>query len=78
METKNLRTMARETAELALQLAALPAEGRVEIQVLNDLEQLAARIMMEASIARAAVRVVESKGIGESRGMWRIVQPLRP
>jgi hypothetical protein len=78
METKNLRTMARETAELALQLAALPAEGRVEIQVLNDLEQLAARIMMEASMARAAVRVVESKGIGESRGMWRIVQPLRP
>jgi len=70
--------MARETAELALQLAALPADGRTEVQVLSDIEQLAARILKEASMARAAVRAVESKGIGESRGMWRIVQPLRP
>jgi hypothetical protein len=80
METRNLRTMARETAELALQLAALPADGfRTDAQALSDIEQLAARILKEASMARTASRVVgETKGVGETRGMWRIIQPARP
>jgi hypothetical protein len=53
METRNLRSMARETAELALQLAALPAEGlRNDLQALEDIELLAKRILNEASSAR--------------------------
>jgi hypothetical protein len=73
METRNLKSMARETAELALQLAGLPTDGRTEAQALYDIEQLASRIMKEAATARnAAVRPV-----GESRGIWRVMQPAR-
>jgi hypothetical protein len=92
METRNLRTMARETAELALQLAALPADGlRTDAQALSDLEHLAARILKEASTARAANRVMgetrtflgenralgETRAVGETRGIWRVMQPAR-
>ena len=72
METKTLRNMARETAELALQLAALPVEGlRNDVQALNDIEQLATRILREASTARADT----VRNVGETRGMWRAIQP---
>jgi hypothetical protein len=67
--------MARETAELALQLAALPADGlRNEVQALDEIEQLAARIMKEASMVRTGAM----QSAGQTRGMWRVMQPTRP
>jgi hypothetical protein len=74
-ETRDLRSMARQTAELALQLAALPADGfRSDVQVLTELEQLAALIMREASTVRSGAMQTAA----ETRGMWRVMQPTRP
>ena len=73
IDTKILKSMARETAELALQLAALPAEGlRSEHQALADLEYLALRILKEATVARTA----SARGVGELRGQWRVADLL--
>jgi hypothetical protein len=73
IETKVLKSMARETAELALQLAALPAEGlRTDHQALADLEYLALRILKEATTARTA----SVRGVGERRGMFRVADLL--
>lgn len=75
IETRDLRSIARQTAELALQLAALPADGlRNDVQALDEIEQLASRIMREASTVRAGA----TQTAGETRGMWRIMQPIRP
>ena len=75
METGILRNMARETAELALQLAALPSEGlRNGAQALEEIEQLAKRILKEASTARTGT----IRDVGETRGMWRAIQLVRP
>jgi hypothetical protein len=75
IDTRDLRSMARETAELALQLAALPADGlRNDTQALNEIELLAGRIMREASTVRAGA----TQTAGETRGMWRVMQPVRP
>jgi hypothetical protein len=64
--------MAREVAELALQLAALPADGlRYDLQALSDVEYMALRILKEATAARAG----NVRPIGESSGTWRAVQP---
>ena len=64
--------MAREVAELALELASLPADGRhCDLQALSDVEYLALRILKEASAARAG----NVRGVGESSGVWRAVQP---
>ena len=72
IETRTLKSMARETAEMALLLAALPADGlRNDHQALSDVEYLALRILKEASNARAA----SLRGVGETRGMWRAVHP---
>ena len=71
-ETRNLKAMAREVADLALQLAALPADGlRCDLQALADVEHMAMRILKEATAARAA----NVRPIGESSGTWRAVQP---
>jgi hypothetical protein len=65
--------MARETAELALLLAALPSQGSCnDIEALSEIEYLALRILKEAS----AVRTEVARGAGETRGMWRAVQPV--
>lgn len=75
IETRDLRSMARQTAELALQLAALPADGlRIDVEALIDIEQLAGRIMMEAPTVRAGA----TRTACEVRGMWRVMQPIRP
>lgn len=72
IETKNLKSMAREIAELALQLAALPADGlRYDVQALSDIEYAALRILKEATAARAG----NVRPIGESSGVWRVMQP---
>lgn len=72
VETRVLKGLARETAELALLLAGLPADGlRNDLQALSDLEYLALRILKEATSARAG----NVHAVGESSGIWRAVQP---
>ena len=69
-DTSNLRSMAREVADLALRLAAIPADGsRQDQQVLSEIEVIAARILKEASKARAG----NERTIGETSGMWRVL-----
>ena len=63
--------MAREVAELALELAALPVDGLRSEQALSDVEYLALRILKEATAARAG----NVRNVGESSGVWRAVQP---
>lgn len=63
----------KDVAELALRLAALPAEGsRSDNQLLDAVEQLATRVLKEVS----AIRADGTRSAGETRGMWRVVQPL--
>ena len=72
VDTKILKGLARETAELALLLAALPSEGlRGDLQPLSDIEYMALRILKEASSARNG----NVHAVGESSGVWRAVQP---
>jgi hypothetical protein len=62
--------LAKQAAELALQLAALPADGlRYDAHALDNIEQLAARILNDVSTARASA----IRPIGEIRGAWRAV-----
>lgn len=67
-----MEQLAKLTAELALRLAALPADrlGN-DSQMLDAIEQLANRVLKEVSVARSGSRLA----IGETRGMWRPVQP---
>jgi hypothetical protein len=66
--------LAKQAAEIALRLAALPAEGlRNDVQDLDSIEQLAVQILKEVS----AVRVGRSRALGESSGAWRAVQQLQ-
>ena len=72
-DTTNMRNLARETSELALRLASLSANGPLlDPQALSDVEQLASKIIQEVSKARGSGR-----SVGETSGMWRIVQPIR-
>jgi hypothetical protein len=65
METRDLRNMARQTAELGFQLAALPTDGlRNDVQAFDE-EQLEVRIMRLASTVRAEA----TRTSGEARGM---------
>jgi hypothetical protein len=69
-----LEQLAKHAAELALRLAALPANGlRNDSQALDAIEQLATRILKEIS----AVRTGGSPAAGETRGMWRSMQPIQ-
>jgi surfactin synthase thioesterase subunit len=66
--------LAKQTAEIALRLAALPAEGlRNNIELLDSIEQLALQILKEVS----AVRVGKSHMVGETSGRWRAMQTLQ-
>lgn len=72
-DTVDLRNMARETAELALRLARMSSGGPLrDPQALADIEQLASRILAEAQRVRGSGR-----SIGETSGIWPVVQPLR-
>ena len=63
----------KDVAELALRLAALPADGlRNDAPLLDAVEQLATRVLKEVS----AVRADKTRSVGETSGMWRAVQPF--
>jgi hypothetical protein len=66
--------LAKLVAEAALRLAALPPEGsRNDLQALDAIEQLGLRILKEV----AAARQIRTRTQGETRGMWRIMEPVR-
>jgi hypothetical protein len=66
--------LAKQAAEIALRLAALPADGlRNNPDTLDTIEQLALRILKEV----AAARVAPSRPVGETTGMFRVMQPLQ-
>jgi hypothetical protein len=66
--------LAKQAAQIALRLAALPADGRNDPKALQDIEELARGILQ----AVASVRLAQNgAGAGESRGIWRAMQPLR-
>ena len=66
--------LAKHAAEIALRLAALPADGlRNDTQALDAVEELATRILNEV----AAIRASKPYTVGERRGMWPVVQPRR-
>jgi hypothetical protein len=66
--------LARQASEIALRLAALPAEGlREDMPALDSIEQLALQILKEVS----AVRVGQSRAVGERSGSWPAMQQLR-
>jgi hypothetical protein len=65
--------LAKQVAEAAIRLAALPADGsRHEPQTLDAIELLAKRILNEV----AAVRRLRCRDVGESSGVWRAMQPM--
>jgi len=65
--------LAKPAAEIALRLAAMPADGlRGNLEELESLELLAMRILREI----AAVRAAKNHAVGEIRGIWRAVQPV--
>ena len=67
--------LAKQAAQLALRLAALPADGwQRDAKVLQDTEDLAREVL--AAVAEARLSRTETP-VGESRGMWRVMQPLR-
>ena len=65
--------LAKHAAEIALRLAALPSDGSHDIKALDTIEHLATTILKEI----AAVRARSSRPVGETRGAWRVVQPLQ-
>ena len=65
--------LAKQAAEIALRLAALPVDGLRRDTALFELEDLARRILTEV----AAVRLGRSHEVGETRGMWQTMQPVR-
>ena len=66
--------LAKQAAQMALRLAALPADGSPNnFELLDSVEQLALRILQEV----AAVRAAKSHPVGETRGMWPAMQPAR-
>jgi hypothetical protein len=68
----HLDQLAKQAAEIALRLAALPADGlRNDLEVLDTLEALAMRILGEVSAVR------RGRPVGETRGMWPIMQPVQ-
>ncbi|MBZ5625738.1 MAG: hypothetical protein LAQ69_44650 [Acidobacteriia bacterium] len=66
----------QQAAEIALRLAALPADGlRNNLEALDSIEQLALRILKEVSAVRNGK--TQSHAVGESSGMWRAMLPVR-
>ena len=64
--------LTKDAAELALRLAALPADGSRGDAELDALEQLATRVLKEVS----AARVGRNRSIGETSGRFRAMQPV--
>ena len=69
-----IEQLAKQAADMALRLAALPADGlRNDLDALNSIEQLAMRILTDVS----AIRTGRGRPMGETRGMWAVVQDVR-
>ena len=69
-----MEKLAKEAAELALRLAALPTDGyRNDTPALDAIEHLAQRVLKEVSAAR-----FENRNPGETCGRWRPMQPIQP
>ena len=65
--------LAKQVAEMALRLAALPADGlRQNDPALDNIEQLARQILSEVS----AARVAKTRPVGETTGCWRVAFPI--
>jgi hypothetical protein len=65
--------LAKQAAEIALRLAALPAgDLRDNRETLDSIEQLAMRILKEVAALRSAKALP-----GETRGMWPVMKPLQ-
>lgn len=68
-----MEQLAKQAADLALLLAALPARGsRDNTQALDAVEALATRVLKEVS----ALRTGRNLAVGETSGMWRAMQPV--
>jgi surfactin synthase thioesterase subunit len=66
--------LAKQSAEIAIRIAGLPADGlRNNAEALDSIEQLALQILKEVS----AVRAGKSRMIGETSGIWRAMQPVQ-
>ena len=69
-----MNPLAKQAAEIALRLAALPADAlRIDREKLDELERLAIHILTEIS----ALRRSQEYTAGESRGLWPSMQPRR-
>jgi hypothetical protein len=67
--------LVREAAESVLRIAALPSDAlRNDDAVLDTVEQLATGILKQIS----SLRIARNRAPGETRGMWRVMQPLKP
>jgi hypothetical protein len=69
-----LDQLAKQAAEIALRLAALPVDGmRNNLDAIDSIEQLAVRILQEVAVVRSA----NIRPVGLTRGMWPAMQPGR-
>ena len=67
--------LAKQAAQMALRLAALPENGfGNDPQALKEIEDLALGILKAVAAARVSQNDAPA---GESRGIWRAMQPLR-
>lgn len=66
--------LAKRAAEMALRLAAVPAERRPDAAELDALEQLAMDVLQQISAARLDD---SAYAIGEIRGYWPAYVPGR-
>ncbi len=65
--------LAKQAAEIALRLAALPADGmRNNADAIDTIEQLAVRILQEVAVVRSS----QNRPVGCTRGMWPAMQPV--
>jgi hypothetical protein len=63
--------LAKQAAEMALRLAALPADRlRHDLEAFNFIEPLAMRILTGVS----AVRTGKDRSVGEIRGSWAVIE----
>ena len=68
--------LAKQAAQVALRLAALPDDGLSnDPQALKDIEELALGILKAVAAARVVTQ--SNAPAGETRGVWRAMQPLR-
>lgn len=73
LERPGMEHLAQKAAELALRLAAQPAEAlRRDVQTLDAIEQLATQVLKEVS----AVRLGKTYAVGETSGAWRAMAPI--